>query len=165
MNDERKQRAGDMERLGESAGAMMGRAAEAGVDVTSRIVRSAADMLGGWWSSEAPRRAASEWSDDVERRCRTHYESESSSRQTTGPAGESSGSDPRREGSGFDRARPGYRFGHVAGRNPDYRGRDFGEVEPELKRVWERGDERAGSWPEVRGYVDFGYQQQGEADR
>jgi hypothetical protein len=67
---------------------------------------------------------------------------------------------------GFERARPGYQLGYVARQNPAYRGRSFSEVEPELQRVWESRSKTHGSpagstssWPEVRGFVDFAYQQ------
>ncbi len=70
---------------------------------------------------------------------------------------------------GFARARPGYQLGYVARQNPAYRGRSFTEVEPELRKVWESRAKTEGgssssssSWPEVRGFVDFAYQQGGD---
>lgn len=69
-NDQR----GNLERLGESAGAMAGRAADFGMEVTGSLFRSAAEMLGGWWSSEAPRQAVDTWTDTAERDCRSHYQ-------------------------------------------------------------------------------------------
>ena len=211
---------GNMERLGESAGAMAGRAADFGMEITGSLFRSAADMLGGWWSSDAPRQAADAWSGSAERDCRTHYQasgaSSAASAGTGSPGVEGAGGtqathaapksthasmqadtglgevarnssdvggsgqigDTRVSGAasfeignsatdGFERAKPGYQLGYVARQNPAYRDRSFSEVEPELKRVWEsRGGgagsgaaESTGSWPEVRGFVDFAYQQ------
>ena len=65
---------GNMERVGESAGAMAGRAADFGMEVTGALFRSAAEMLGGWWSSDAPTQAAGAWGDRAEGTCRTHYQ-------------------------------------------------------------------------------------------
>ena len=66
---------GNMERMGESAGAMAGRAADFGMEVTGALFRSAAQMFGGWWSSDEPRQAAGAWSDQAESRCRSHFQS------------------------------------------------------------------------------------------
>ena len=50
--------------------------------------------------------------------------------------------------------RPAYAAGHLAGRNPEWAGRSFDEVEPELQRGWS-GDvaKRHGEWSSVRGYA------------
>jgi hypothetical protein len=58
----------------------------------------------------------------------------------------------------YEEVRPLYQFGHMAGQNPDYQGRSFHEIEGELQGHW--GNEQSqqhGSWPEVRGFVEFGY--------
>jgi hypothetical protein len=59
---------------------------------------------------------------------------------------------------GFDAARPAYQLGHVSAHNPDWRGREFSAVEPELRRAWE-SDLRArhGEWDAVRPYVRDAY--------
>jgi hypothetical protein len=207
---------GNLERMGESAGALAGRAADFGMEVSGALFKSAAQMLGGWWSSDAPQQAAGSWT-GAEGRCRTHYQASASgatsgagttgstdaadvapksskgAMQTAGQlttATDGSGAfetsaaaqvgDARVEGSmsldsasdGFERARPGYQLGHVARQNPAYKGRSFTEVEPELRKVWESRAQTQGSaydssssWPEVRGYVDFAYQQGAESDR
>ncbi|MCU0635390.1 MAG: YsnF/AvaK domain-containing protein, partial [Gemmatimonadaceae bacterium] len=36
----------------------------------------------------------------------------------------------------FDTLRPAVQLGHLAGRNPDYRGRSFDDVEPALRAAW-----------------------------
>jgi hypothetical protein len=84
---------GNMERLGESAGAMAGRAADFGMEVTGALFRSAAEMLGGWWSSDAPRQAAS-WNDQAERNCRSHFQANAggSARGGSGGGMQASGS-------------------------------------------------------------------------
>lgn len=195
-NDER----GNMERLGESAGSMAGRAADFGMEMTGAFFRSAAEMLGGWWSSEEPGQAADSWNDTTERSCRTHYQASAGvgasdvgtgspglgatqatnaapksthasmeANTGTGGVGRNSGGarfEASEASDGFERAKPGYQLGYVARRNPAYRNRSFSEVEPELKRVWETRAKTEGgtsgstsSWPEVRGFVDFAYQQ------
>lgn len=58
----------------------------------------------------------------------------------------------------YEEVRPLYQFGHMAGQNPDYQGRSFNEVEGDLQAHW--GSEQSqqhGSWPDVRGFVEFGY--------
>ena len=242
---------GNMERVGESVGAMAGRAADWGMEMSGALFRSAAEMLGGWWSSDAPRQAATAWTDRAEQSCRSHFQtaatgsvgdrgtSASGGMSASGSAGGVSGSmtaggttsgatqathaapksqhaamqsagevetdtgrsatgaggahvagsaqigDTKVSGSakldtssnrerssspdsatdGFERARPGYQLGYVARQNPAYKGRNFNEIEPELRKVWESRARTegntggSGSWPEVRGFVDFAYQQ------
>jgi hypothetical protein len=36
----------------------------------------------------------------------------------------------------YDDVRPAYQLGHIASLNPDYNGRSFDEVEPELQHGW-----------------------------
>jgi hypothetical protein len=58
----------------------------------------------------------------------------------------------------YEEVRPLYQFGHMAGQNPDYQGRAFHEIEGELQGHW--GNEQSqqhGAWPDVRGFVEFGY--------
>lgn len=83
-------------------------------------------------------------------------QSSSSSSSGAGASGGGTGSASWR----YEDVRPLYQFGHVAGQNPDYQGRSFSEVEPELQREWkDEQTQRYGSWPQVRGYIDFGYSQ------
>jgi len=58
----------------------------------------------------------------------------------------------------FEAVRPAYQFGHIAAQQPEFAGRYFGDVEPELRRRWP--DElrtRAGEWGAIRRYVEDGY--------
>ncbi len=60
---------------------------------------------------------------------------------------------------GFESARPAYQLGHIAAHNPDWVGRDFSVVEPELRRVWD-GDLRTQhrfEWEAVRPYARDAY--------
>jgi hypothetical protein len=68
-------------------------------------------------------------------------------------------SSPRRAADRtFDSARAGYQFGHVAAQYPEFAGRDFHDVEPELQRRWS-DDLRAhgGDWEAVRPDVETAY--------
>lgn len=185
---------GNLERLGESAGAVAGRAADVGLEVTGALFRSAAELLGGWWSSDAPREAATAWNDMADSRFRAHYETSGNTSDTAAGATQATHAAPKsrraamqtagemstdfsasgtgtertlaadRATDGFAHARTGYQLGYVARRNPAYSGRSFSDVEPELQRVWESRAKAQGSdsrsWPEVRGFVDFAYQQE-----
>jgi hypothetical protein len=59
----------------------------------------------------------------------------------------------------YDRVAPAYHLGHLAARNPDYRGRGFDDVEPDLRRGW--SDDvaaRHGTWTSARGYARAAYE-------
>ena len=59
----------------------------------------------------------------------------------------------------YDRAAPAYHLGHVAARNPDYRGRTFDEIEPDLRRGWSDDvSARHGDWTRSRDFVRAGYE-------
>lgn len=59
----------------------------------------------------------------------------------------------------YDRLRPAYQFGYVAGRNEQYRGRPFTEVEADLQQDWsDDAVKQYGSWDTVRTYVGDAYQ-------
>lgn len=51
----------------------------------------------------------------------------------------------------YDEARTGYQAGHRAAANPTYTGRDFNEVEVEIRRDY--GEDREGRFERVRGYA------------
>jgi len=61
----------------------------------------------------------------------------------------------RRADQSFDSARVAYQFGHIAAQQPQYAGRYFADVEPELRARWS-GDfqARAGEWKLVRRDVE-----------
>ena len=58
--------------------------------------------------------------------------------------------------SSYDSVRPAYQLGHVAGHNPDYRGRQFDDVEPDLRRGWESHQGNS-DWHSVRDYARESY--------
>jgi hypothetical protein len=60
----------------------------------------------------------------------------------------------------FERVRPAYQFGHIAAQRPEYAGRYFADIEPELRSRWP--DElrtHVGEWEAARPFVEdaFGY--------
>lgn len=52
---------------------------------------------------------------------------------------------------------PAYRYGTGLALNPTYEGREWMDVEPEARRVWEEEHAHRGSWDEHRDAVRYGY--------
>jgi hypothetical protein len=157
MSSEKK-REGAFEQLGDTlggmAGRMAGRATDMAMDVAGSVLGPVLESMGDWWASSDARSAADSFGEREERECRTHHESRRGASTGSGTAARD-----------YESARPVYRFGHLAGQNPDYQGRSFDEVEPELENVWEKaGRDRFGDWPEVRSEVEFGYRIRSGAD-
>jgi hypothetical protein len=152
MNQGNRERdRGTFEQLGEQIGGAAGRAMGRGSDMAAGMIGSmlgtAMNQLGDWWTTADAQRAASSFDEGRDRSCRQHFEAEATVNTESQRA--------------YDDVRPLYQFGHVAGQNPEFRGRDFNEVEPDLQRAWgEESRQQHGDWPEVRGYVGFGYSQE-----
>lgn len=133
------------ETLGGVAGKMAGRAADVAMQAAGTMAASTFQALGGWWTGDEAERAVNTFTDNQDAVCRRHFESSSST--TSGAADE------------YDRVRPAYGFGYVARHNPDYRGRSFDDVEPDLQTSWQRtGQDRTGEWRDVQERVRFGYE-------
>lgn len=130
--------------VGEAAGGVSGGLAGAAIGSiggpVGTLIGGLAGVIGGWWAGRSIAEAAKDYGDVDDRYYRTHY-------------------DRARTGSrSFDDVRPAYQLGHIASRNPDYRGRDFDTVESDLRRGW--SDEvgaRHGDWASVRDYAREGY--------
>lgn len=202
-SDRNRRERGMMERMGRGIGGMAGRAADAAADIGGGIIRGAADVLGGWWAGAGAQDAAASWGEAEDRRSRQHFEGSMEASSTGGASARAEGEvdtgSRSASASTYEEVRPFYQLGHAARRNPDYGARDFEEVEPELRRLWdarasaaadtsadasagrsgsgatpdsaeaEARVDTAGGWPEVRGYVRFGYEQgettEGEEER
>jgi len=130
--------------VGEAAGGVSGGLAGAAIGSiggpVGTLIGGLAGVIGGWWAGRSIAEAAKDYGDVDDRHYRTHYE-----RAHTGS-------------QSFDEVRPAYQLGHLASRNPDYRGRDFDTVESDLRRGW--SDEigaRHGDWSSVRDYAREGY--------
>lgn len=151
MDERNRQNQGSFERMGEqigsAAGRAMGRGTEMAMGAMTSMLGSAMDAMGQWWSTADAARAAQSFDDTRDQTCRQHFQS------TSSPM-----SSPSATTRSYEDVRPLYQFGHTAGHNPDYSGRSFDEIEADLERAWD--EERSssyGDWPEIRGYVGFGY--------
>jgi hypothetical protein len=130
--------------VGEAAGGVSGGLAGAAIGSIAgpvgTLVGGLAGVIGGWWAGRSIAEAAKDYGDVDDRHYRTHYES--------ARAGDRS----------YDDVRPAYQLGHLASRNPDYRGRSFDAVEPDLQRGWTDDiSKRHGDWSSVRGYAREAY--------
>ena len=129
----------DTENVAEASGGFLG--AVGGMSLgalggpVGLVIGGIAGAVGGWWAGKGIAGALTE---DDERAFRTHYE----------------GSPSRLADRSYDHVRPAYVAGHLAGRNPDYAGRGFEEIEKDLQCGWsDELVEQCGEWPAVRGYA------------
>jgi hypothetical protein len=139
------QKAGDAIR---SAAPVIGRGAEMAVGATGAVVHAVggplgtvigkiAGRVGGWWSSASE--AISELPQEEEQACRVHFEAYT----------------PRTAEMTFERALPAYSVGYVAATNPDYRGRPFTEIEPDLRHGFGNTPDE---YDTVRDFTRYGYE-------
>jgi len=131
--------------VGEAAGGISGGVAGAAIGSiggpVGTLIGGLAGVIGGWWAGRSIGEAAKDYGDVDDRYYRTHYESTS-----------------RLADRSYDDVRPAYQLGHLASRNPDYRGRDFDTVESDLRRGWSDDiGARHGDWSSVRSYAREGY--------
>jgi hypothetical protein len=100
------------------------------------ILGAIAGTVGGWW------RTASESMPDLPREeeqvCQAHFTTVT----VLSP------------GMSFEQARPGYALGYIAARNPDYRGRAFEEVEPDLRHGF---TDPGVDYDSLREFARYGY--------
>jgi hypothetical protein len=119
--DMRDQHPGAGEQAGEAVGGIGGTLAGAAIGSAAgpvgTVLGGIAGALGGWWVGEKAGRAAEDMGDHDEY-YRSHWDAH------------------RHRDFDYDTARVGYGVGHVAGRNPEYGGRAFDEVEADLRRGW-----------------------------
>lgn len=95
---------------------------------------------GGWWAGKKVYEAVAEMTEEDEQDCRVYYEAH--------PA--------RSAGLSYERARAGYTLGYTAGRNPDYQGRLFDDVEPQLRGAYVGS--YAGQYGTVSDFARRGYE-------
>jgi hypothetical protein len=144
-DDARDENPGAAEQAGEAVGGIGGALAGAGLGSAAgpigTIIGGIAGAAGGWWAGEKAGRAVEDMGDH-EPHYREHHNT--------------LGSDVD-----YDSARVGYGVGHIAGRNPDYRGRSFEEVEPELRAGW---NESEYDYDQMRPHVREGYERTSRHD-
>ena len=139
-DDTRDKHPGAGEQAGEGVGGIGGTLAGAGIGSAfgpvGTVIGGIAGAVGGWWAGEKAGRAVEDmgqhedyYRDDYRRLGRDDIE--------------------------YDDARIGYGVGHVAGRNPDYRGRSFDDVETDLRRGWTYRDR---DYDSMRPFIRTGYE-------
>jgi hypothetical protein len=138
--------------VGEAAGGITGVLAGAAVGSLAgpigTVIGGIAGAIGGWWGGRAISEAVEKLTEDDEKYYRQHHRRASAGR--------------RAADRGYDDARPAYHLGHIAGMNPDYKGRQFEEIESDLQRGWSDDvRSRYGEWDAVRGYVEEGFNRSG----
>ena len=106
------------------------------------IIGGLAGIVGGWWAGKAAVESAKHYTAEDDRYYRDNYE----------------GTPTRIADRSFDDVRPAYQVGHLAGKNPDYKGREWDAVEPDLQRGWtDEVRERHGEWDAARPFAREGF--------
>ena len=145
-DDARDKNPGLGEQAGEGVGGIGGALAGAGIGSVAgpigTIIGGVAGALGGWWAGEKVGRAAEDFGDH-EPYYREHF-----SANRVGDVD-------------WDDASVGYGLGHVAGRNPSYRGRSYDEVEADLRKGWKHRDR---DFDTMRPYVRTGFERTSKSD-
>lgn len=134
--------------VGEGVGSVGGLAAGAAIGSLAgpvgTVIGAIAGAVGGWWAGREVAETVEGYPTGADAHYRNRHESDSAT--THGRF------------SSYDEARPLYQLGHVAAQNPDYAGRSFADVEPDLQRGWSSHmEQRYGSWNDVRGTVRSAY--------
>jgi hypothetical protein len=148
-DDTRDRKPGVGEQVGEGVGGIGGTLAGAAIGSAAgpvgTIIGGIAGAAGGWWAGEKAGRAVEDIGDH-EPEYRKHYESATTERDRN---------------LTYDDARVGYTVGHMAGRNPDYKGREFEDVEPDLRTGWKGADKE---YDTMRPYVRHGFERTSRSD-
>jgi hypothetical protein len=129
----------DAETVTEGAGGFLGGvsglALGAPAGPVGAILGALAGAVGGWWAGKEVANALTE-NDD--RFYRDQYEQ----------------APDRLADRTYEQVRPAYVAGHLAGRNPEYRGRTFEEIEGDLRGGWHDCiGEQCAEWAAMRGYA------------
>lgn len=108
------------------------------------VIGGIAGAIGGWWSGRAVAEASEAYGHEEDAYYRDRY-----------------ASSPHHLGDrSYEEVRPAYQLGHLARLNPEYAGRDFDSIEPELSVGWsEPVSSRHGDWRHVREYAREAYTQ------
>jgi hypothetical protein len=114
------------------------------------IIGALAGVLGGWWAGKGVADVSGAITPELEHDYQVHYDS----------------SPDHLADRSYESVRHAYLLGYLARRNPEYSGRSFDEVEPELQRGWTQDLwARYGDWAGLRGYVRAAYDDDGMAGR
>lgn len=134
------------DQVGEAAGGISGVLAGAAIGSLGgpigTVIGGIAGAIGGWWTGRAISEAASNFTHADDEHYRSAYQRAVN----------------RSPGRDYEEVRPAFQLGHLASRNPDYRGRDFDDIEVDLQRGWTDDVSRqSGDWQEVRAYARDAY--------
>jgi len=132
--------------IGEAVGGVSGVVAGAAVGSLAgpvgTIIGGIAGAVGGWWAGRAVAEAAQEYTAGDDAVYRNHYEN----------------SPNRLADLEYESVSSAYRLGHLAARNPEYRGRPFTDIEADLRRGWNHAaSNTSGEWDSVRAYANDAY--------
>ncbi len=138
--------------VGEAAGGVSGVVVGAAIGSMGgpigTVIGGIAGAIGGWWAGRSISEAASGYTAGDDAVYRNHYDS----------------SPNRLADRDYESVSPAYRLGHLAALNPDYRGKSFTDVEPDLKRGWDAAAVNShGDWNSVRGYASDAYDRSGNS--
>lgn len=140
MNEE-KQGPSTGDRIGQAAGGISGVLAGAAMGTVGGplgvLLGGIAGAVGGWWTGRAIVEAIEDITETDEDYYRQHFAANDR------PPGD------------YATARGAYLLGDIAAANPEYAGREFTEVEPELERGWRAGASE--DWTTVRDFARAGY--------
>lgn len=135
------------EAVGKGAGGIAGAHLAAGVGAflagpVGMVIGAIAGAVGGWWAGDTIAKGLDKWSEADDEVFRAHYATlPRAARART-----------------YEDVRPAYQLGWLAAHNPDYTGRPFEEIEPDLKRGWTPTLEtKYGAWDDVRVYTREAY--------
>jgi len=130
------------EAVGGVSGVVAGAAIGSAVGPIGTVIGGIAGAVGGWWAGRTVAEATHKFTQDDDSYYRERFEA------TPG----------RLADRNYDDVRPAYQLGHIASMNPDYNGRTFDEVEPDLRHGWSNNlRARHGDWSTVRPYAEEAY--------
>jgi len=131
--------------LGEATGGISGVLVGAGIGSAAgpvgTLIGGVAGALGGWWAGRAVAEAAASLTREDDDHFRQHYLAQRN----------------RHADRAFDDVRGAYYLGQIASHNPNFRARQFEEVEAELEEGWTAAGDKVGSWKSVRPYAEEGF--------
>jgi hypothetical protein len=130
------------ESVGGVSGVVAGAAIGSAAGPIGTIIGGIAGAVGGWWAGHSVSEAAHKFTENDDNYYRERFVNRTD----------------RLADRGYDDVRPAYQLGHIASMNPDYNGRSFDEIEPDLQHGW-GNDLRArhGDWSTVRPYAQQAY--------
>ncbi|MDQ2889739.1 MAG: YsnF/AvaK domain-containing protein [Gemmatimonadota bacterium] len=136
------------EGVGGVGGIVAGAAIGSVVGPIGTVVGAIAGAMGGWWAGKEVVSAVEGYS-SADAANKKHFETQPRNAQGTLKS--------------YDQARPAYQLGYVASQNPDYKGKSFDKIEPDVKRGWTKDmEQQYRGWSDVRMYAQEGYERGGK---